>query len=393
MKSFSKGKASPQLLREWNRNLILQELRSEPLQSRATLSKKTKLSRPSVSDLVKEMIEEGLIREVGIGASSSGGGRKPILLEYNARSHFVAGALFQDGWMTVTLADLDGNNLETANEFIQLPADGTAVFSVVDSLLFQMTESLSISKNQILGMVIGLPGIASESGERIVFSPGVAWSDKDVVREFEEQIGVPVVIDNDVNLMTLGEFHKGIGADYRNTIYLFAGNGIGSGIIVNGEFVRGAHRAAGEIGNMLIGDPANKKRDMGVFESNYGSLGLLEKMEGLGLQINTGKSVILQLQLLSFESLQAKSLLKEVLDSWTTAIVNLASIMDPELIILSGEMSDLKDENLEYLKGNIEKYLPQLPFISLTTLGSKAGLYGAVHLALGEFTQFGSQNR
>ncbi|USK36556.1 ROK family transcriptional regulator (plasmid) [Bacillus sp. F19] len=393
MTSFSKGKASPPLLRELNRNLILQELRSHPLQSRAALSKKTKLSRPSVSELVKEMIKEGLIREVGIGNSTSSGGRKPILLEYNAQSNFVVGSIFQDGLMKVTLADMDGNLIKTLSEFITMPANDSAIFNAVDSLLTKIITSFAISKNQILGMVIGVPGITTETGEGIGFSPGLSWSDTDVVKAFEEHIGVPVVIDNDVNLMALGEFHKGLGVKYQNTIYLFAGNGIGSAIILNGEFIRGAHKAAGEIGYMLIGDTLNKKKDMGVFESNYGSTRLLQRMESIGLPVDYSKRAITQLQSFSSQHSTARDLLNELLKNWTTAIVNLASILDPELIILSGDMSDLQNEYLEKLIKSIDTYIPKLPLIVLTTLGSKAGLYGAVHLALGEFTQFGSQNR
>ncbi|MGM0920627.1 MAG: ROK family transcriptional regulator [Bacillota bacterium] len=393
MTSFSKGKASPPLLRELNRNLILQELRSHPLQSRAALSKKTKLSRPSVSELVKEMIKEGLIREVGIGNSTSSGGRKPILLEYNAQSNFVVGSIFQDGLMKVTLADMDGNLIKTLSEFITMPANDSAIFNAVDSLLTKIITSFAISKNQILGMVIGVPGITSETGEGIGFSPGLSWSDTDVVKAFEEHIGVPVVIENDVNLMALGEFHKGLGVKYQNTIYLFAGNGIGSAIILNGEFIRGAHKAAGEIGYMLIGDTLNKKKDMGVFESNYGSTGLLQRMESIGLPVDYSKRAISQLQSFSSQHSTARDLLNELLKNWTIAIVNLASILDPELIILSGDMSDLQNEYLERLIKSIDTYIPKLPLIVLTTLGSKAGLYGAVHLALGEFTQFGSQNR
>jgi predicted NBD/HSP70 family sugar kinase len=391
--SFSKGKASPPLLRELNRNLILQELRSHPLQSRAALSKKTKLSRPSVSELVKEMIKEGLIREVGIGNSTSSGGRKPILLEYNAQSNFVVGSIFQDGLMKVTLADMDGNLIKTLSEFITMPANDSAIFNAVDSLLTKIITSFAISKNQILGMVIGVPGITTETGEGIGFSPGLSWSDTDVVKAFEEHIGVPVVIENDVNLMALGEFHKGLGVKYQNTIYLFAGNGIGSAIILNGEFIRGAHKAAGEIGYMLIGDTLNKKKDMGVFESNYGSTGLLQRMESIGLPVDYSKRAISQLQSFSSQHSTARDLLNELLKNWTIAIVNLASILDPELIILSGDMSDLQNEYLERLIKSIDTYIPKLPLIVLTTLGSKAGLYGAVHLALGEFTQFGSQNR
>jgi predicted NBD/HSP70 family sugar kinase len=391
--SFSKGKASPPLLRELNRNLILQELRSHPLQSRAALSKKTKLSRPSVSELVKEMIKEGLIREVGIGNSTSSGGRKPILLEYNAQSNFVVGSIFQDGLMKVTLADMDGNLIKTLSEFITMPANDSAIFNAVDSLLTKIITSFAISKNQILGMVIGVPGITTETGEGIGFSPGLSWSDTDVVKAFEEHIGVPVVIENDVNLMALGEFHKGLGVKYQNTIYLFAGNGIGSAIILNGEFIRGAHKAAGEIGYMLIGDTLNKKKDMGVFESNYGSTELLQRMESIGLPVDYSKRAISQLQSFSSQHSTARDLLNELLKNWTIAIVNLASILDPELIILSGDMSDLQNEYLERLIKSIDTYIPKLPLIVLTTLGSKAGLYGAVHLALGEFTQFGSQNR
>ena len=377
-------KASSKLVKSMNRKLIIDELKRNPRQSRADIAKKTKLSRPCVSELVKELIEERLVVEVGIGTST--GGKRPILLEYNAKSNFVIGSVIEGNSLSIILADMNGDWVDTTIEYFQIPTNGYYIINLIEKSVKTLLKQQQVCEEDILGMVIGISGISLESDKKFGFSPEVDWSDIHLKEEIESRLGFPVIVDNDVNVMTIGEFYKGDEKYIKNLVYLFVGNGIGSGIVVDGKFYKGFHSAAGEIGYMMIGNQIVTKPNMGVFETNYGLLGIRKKLENEGFKLPDYQSPIQFLQENELTSEKAKQLLEEVLYHWAVAIINLSSVLDPQLVIIAGEMEKLNQKSLSYLVSIVNKYLPKSPKIKITSLGSKAGLYGAVHLALDNYS-------
>lgn len=195
-----------------------------------------------------------------------------------------------------------------------------------------------------------------------------------------------IIIENDVNLMTIGEYYKGSGFNIPNLVYLFIGNGIGSGIIINGQFYKGSHTAAGEIGYMFIGNESNFRQNMGIFEATYGRFGISEMLKQEYLEFKQDDSLI-QVMQAHDHNLKIKEILNEVIKEWAKAAVNIISILDPEMVILSGELAYMNEESFNLFKSIVENYVPKLPDLKITKLGSKAGLYGVVHLALNHFKQ------
>ncbi|WP_243354421.1 ROK family transcriptional regulator [Bacillus litorisediminis] len=391
MRAVANNKASPKLVKQMNRQMILSELKSNPRQSRADLAKQTKLSRPCVSELVKEMIDEGLIIEVGPGAST--GGKRPILLEYNVKSNFVIGAMIANSRLSVILADMQGEWIDLVHRDFTIPTDGYFIVQLIEQTVRKLLAEQHISSEDVLGMAIGIPGITSKTQQKIGFSPGVDWDQVNLVAELSDRLSIQVVVDNDVNMMTLGEYHRGFGVNVTNLVYMFVGHGVGSGIILDGKFHKGSHSAAGEIGLMRLGNDQKKSASMGVFESNYGLLGIQEKLQESGLSAQQNQSLLDYLQQAEASNKTARSILHEVIDHWAAAVINLSSILDPQMIILSGEMAMLNEKSFKQFTRIIESYLPETPEIRVTTLGSKAGLHGAVHLALESFSQAGLMNK
>lgn len=386
-----KSKASPKLVKAMNRQMIINELKNNPQQSRADIAKKTNLSRPCVSELVKEMIDEGLIIEVGVGTST--GGKRPILLEYNVKSNYVLGAMIEGRSLSMILADMQGGWIDSFCETFSLPTNGQVIINLLDQSANRLLKRQNIAKSEILGMAIGIPGIASDVDRQIGFTPGVEWQDICLEEEITSRLGIQVVVDNDVNMMTLGEYHCGYGKEVKDLVYVFVGNGVGSGIILDGRFHKGYHSAAGEIGHMIIGTQAKKYRDMGVFETNYGLLGIEQRMRQGGIPYDEKRSLVENLQTQKEINPAAKSLLNEVLYHWAAAIINISSILDPQMVILSGGMADLNRQSLEHFTRIVKEYLPKEPQIRVTSLGSEAGLHGAVHLALEQFGQASFLNK
>lgn len=365
-----------------NREMIINELKEYPELSRADLAKRTHLSKPTVSEIVKELIAEGLVYEAGIGPSS--GGKKPIYLKYNARSHYVIAALIENQTIFIALGDMNAEIVQLEPKEFPPLTDGHVIVDLITHGVMKLLQEENIGTEKVLGMVIGVSGIKMDSEEVISSSPTIHWGTMHLRQELSNRLHIEVVIENDVNLMTIGEFHKGQGKGIQNFVYLFIGNGIGSGFILDGKFYRGHHSASGEIGFMMIGDDTKLKPDFGVFETNYGLFGVSERLRELEIYLEEKNSLLQFLQSHKSDE-RIASILEETLYQWAKATINIISIIDPQAVILSGELSYLDPSSFHLFKQTIEKFVPKLPDLKITKLGFKAGIYGAFHLALEKF--------
>src|SRR5699024_6697483 len=186
--------------------------------------------------------------------------------------------------------------------------------------------------------------------------------------------------------MTIGEHYNGQGINVDDFIYLFIGNGIGSGLFLNGKFFKGFHSASGEIGHMMIGNEFGLKEGSGVFEKNYGLLGVREKLKKLNVDTgNVDSASLLEYLQWNRSHGNIEKILTETIEQWAKASVNIISIIDPEMVILSGELANMDQSSFHQFKAMIDKYVPQQPELKVTELGSRAGIYGAFHLALNYF--------
>lgn len=380
---ISRGRTgNTKFVKQMNREGILYQLRQEPRLSRAELAARTKLSRPCVSSLVEEMIGEGLIREVGTGESK--GGRKPILLEYNVQAYAVVGAVFEGSELEMAVADMNGELLAQEHTRLNQPVDGESALQALESTLARLLQTSGIDRARVIGIGVGLPGITRQRSGTVSYAPSTGWMDLPVGKEIEERLGLPVVLDNDVNMMTQGEFFDGAGSGVSSLVYMYVGTGIGAGIIIDKQLYRGSNEASGEIGYMRIGHaPGRRKEEFGVFEKNFSVAGIHQKAMVLGLQADPGASILEQLIKLGEDgSPQARALLNEVYHGWASGIANTVSVLDPEMLILSGEMVHLNEAGLIRIRELLSDWVPVVPEIRLAALRERAGLMGAVHSVL-----------
>ncbi|MNI35374.1 N-acetylglucosamine repressor [compost metagenome] len=373
------------LVKQMNRQEILRKLREVKRASRADLAKLTELSRPCVSSLVNEMMKEGLIHEVGVGDSK--GGRKPILLEYNFQAYGVVGAIFEGSTLYMSIADLSGELLFDYNYRLPQPTSGEMAIRCLDLGLSILLNQSGFDKSRLLGIGLGLPGITQRRNGTVSYAPSTGWMGLPVQQEIEERLGVPVMIDNDVNLMTLGEFHKGVGHGVSNQVYMYVGTGIGAGIMIDGQCYRGSSEASGEIGYMMVGQVEKLSRgEYGVFERNYSVPVIREKAKKALTTIEEDSSVIKQLiQHAEGGHEEASRLLQDVYRHWAYGIANMVSILDPDLLILSGEMINIEEIGVEKIQEMLTEWVPSIPQIKIATLGNKAGVIGAIHSVLEAF--------
>ncbi|KQL45817.1 transcriptional regulator [Brevibacillus choshinensis] len=368
-----------------NKEEVLQQVILHGQISRADISKQTQLSRPCVSSLVDEMIQEGLLYEVGMGDSK--GGRKPILLEYNYQAYAIAGAIFDGSTLEMAIADLKGEFLARYSKRLAQPENGETVIEDLAAGLERLLFQSGISRDRLLGMGVGVQGVTQRNSGTVSFSPSTGWMGSPIQHTIQARLGLPVIIDNDVNMMTLGEYVRGVGVGHSNVVYMYVGTGIGSGIILDGQFYRGSREAAGEIGFMMIGPVHNRtKRAAGVFETHYSVPGIVQHAKGLLSDLQEGSSVIKELiRHARLQNADAQQLLEEVYRHWAYGMANIISVLNPELLILSGEMVHVDEEGVKRIHDWLTEWVPEVPCLEKASLGEQAGLIGAVHSVLEAF--------
>ena len=230
-------------LRERNRLRVVDLLRQRGSASRAEIARETGLSRTTVSSLVADLIEVGMLNEIADPQDSRGSqaGRPPILLALNGSTGALVGVDFGHSHLRVAVADLAFNVLAETETDVETDYGSSDALDTAGALVADVLAEAGVDRSQILGAGMGLPGpIEMDSGRvdsrRIL--PG--WVDIDPAAELEERLGVPVYIDNDANAGALGESRLGAGRDSQVMTNVRLSAGIGLGIVIDGRPFRGA---------------------------------------------------------------------------------------------------------------------------------------------------------
>ena len=257
-------------------------------------------------------------------------------------------------------------------------------------------EEKAISKEQVTGVGIGVPGPVNKNGE-IPTAVNLNWGYKHISKEMEELTGLPSKAGNDANVAALGEAWKGGAAGCANVILATLGTGVGGGIIVDGKIVAGAHGAGGEIGH------ANVKHDE-TDSCNCGNKGCLEQMaSATGIVRLAKKALAASDQESALRAAGDKLSAKKVFDAYKAgdalaadiveefgdylggALATFATVVDPDVILIGGGVSRAGQPLVDV----VEKYYKKYAFtpcketpIRLAELGNDAGIYGSAKLVV-----------
>ncbi len=237
------------LVKITNQHLIVREVRSNRQLSRSDLAKKLQLSNPSVSKHVDDLIAKGLIVETGSLVTDVG--RRPIMLEFNAKHGCVAVIDLSSNDARICVADLMGNKLEYARvEGGQIIT--TEVLERIILTLRDMMTNLGDRCGRLVGICIGMPGIVEPETGRILWSIRVEnYQEADICELFRKAFHAPVMLKNDVNLAVVGEQKFGAGGGVSSLMLVNVDVGIGIGVMIDGKLYEGAGGIACDIGVQL----------------------------------------------------------------------------------------------------------------------------------------------
>jgi glucokinase-like ROK family protein len=373
------------LMRSINRSAILNLIRQNSPITRAQISRELNISLPTVMRIVDILLEEDLI--IYSGSLDSGGGRPASLIEFNGKAYAVIGIDLGGTKMYGAVADLSGNIQHEIS--IPVNRNGDKSLDLLLDLIQQLLDAPRPPGQIVRGIGIGLPGVTLSREGIVTWVPSLGWRDLPIRDILYERFGYSVFIENDVNLIALGELNFGAGKGVHNLVCIAVGTGIGAGIIINQALYRGHNQASGEIGYLL---PSVK-----ALGQSYDEFGALETLaSGLGIarrarEYFAANDLIMPEGELSAEDVLsaaregeawAQNITHDTIDLLAMTITNISALLNPEMIILSGGVIRSADLLIEPIRQRIQGAVPYLPKIEASHLGSRAAVLGAIIMVL-----------
>jgi predicted NBD/HSP70 family sugar kinase len=340
--------------------------------SRMQISEETGLSPSTVTHVVRRLIDEGYLIEAGTVKAS--GGRPQTLLEFRPESEVVAVVDVRRGHIDTVLADWYGTVVSRADAELTDDALGD-----IEQCVSALARSAGVG---VRAVCVAIPGVASEGGQ-VRLAPSVGLADGQPLGEqLRSRLRVPVVVDNDVNLMVVGEHVAGAGKDAADIALIHVGeSGIGCGLMVDGRVRHGASGVAGEIGFLPLGAPRPPRDGVGCFEAQWSGDGIARAAAQVGLGATTAPEALGALEAAAAADDAAGALLAQVIEAWAAAAVSTICVLDPELVLFSGAATRLSEPSRADLFATVGAYIPGTTPMRMAQLGEDALLEGAVRRA------------
>ena len=388
-------KATRQQTKEHNRNLILRLLFENASISRAEISRLTRLTRATVSEIVSELIGEGLVAELGPGESM--GGKTPTLLGLVEDSRYFIGLDLARNRFSGAIVNLRGKIMQR----IDLPEDSNAEKAL--ALVFEILDSLiGLSIKPLAGIGVGAPGLVNSAEGVVVNAVNLDWQNLPLARLLQERYRLPVAVMNDSQAAAMGEFTYGEGHTAEDSLVVInVRYGIGAGIIIHGSLFQGDGGGAGEIGHVVV-------RPEGGLLCRCGNTGCLETVasvqavERRALQLmrqEGSKYLPSEGQSIGLDDLERAfregdpAVRQAVLESGQAlgaAISNLVGALNIQTVVLSGELTRFGEPWLDAIRQTMTRTalmrLTQNTRLEIGKLGPNGIILGASAVLLRNYS-------
>jgi len=381
--------------------LVLDEIRLGRSRSRSELVERTGLGRAIVAQRVGELIERGLAVEGETGPST--GGRPPRQLTFRADAGHLLVADLGATSIDVALTSLDGRILAHRDEPAEIEAGPEVGLGRVEELFDQLVATTHAVPGRLWGIGIAVPGPVEFATGRPISPPIMpGWDGYRIRERFAGRYGAPVWVDNDVNVLALGESRSGVAAGHRDVVVVKLGTGIGAGIISDGRLHRGAQGSAGDVGHIQVTDePAVVCRcgNVGCLEALAGgaALGRAGEQAALdGRSARLGTALDQRGRVTAEDVARAASagdpvavaLLQQTGRLVGSMLASVVNFFNPSLIVVGGGVANSPDLLLASIRETV--YGRSLPLatrdllIQRSSLGGLAGVIGASSMVVDE---------
>lgn len=378
---------------------VLDDVRLGRSRSRSELGVRTGLGRAIVARRVQDLLDRGLVTEGATGPST--GGRPPRQLAFRADAGHVLVADLGATSIGVALTDLAGRILGHYTEPAEVASGPERVLGRVEELFGDLQRTTRSIPGTVWGVGVGVPGPVEFASGRPVSPPIMpGWDGYPIRERFADRFDAPVWVDNDVNVLALGEWRAGIAQGHDNVVVIKIGTGIGAGIISDGRLHRGAQGSAGDVGHIQVVDDASvvcRCGNIGCLEALAGGAAIGRHGEAAALE---GRSPRLRSALDEHGAISAEDVARAAAFGDPVAVdllqsagrrvgymlASVVNFFNPSLIIIGGGVAQSGDQLLAAIRETV--YRRSLPLatrdllIQRSSLGSFGGVHGASALVL-----------
>ena len=346
--------------------------------SRASIAKQTGMSKQTASEVVRILCENGWVRETG--RTSGHIGRTASTYELVPASAFVVAIDLGGTKLRSAIVDLAGNVLAELVEPTH-PLGGLAVARQIGEISRRAAKEGGVEYSLVKIAVVGCPGVPDQEKGTVRFAPNISGIDTiNFAEEVSKSLGIPVKLENDVNLAALGEHWAGAGQNIENLVLISLGTGIGAGLIVNGELLRGSGGFAGELGYLPFGaDPFEElSLKKGAFERGAATHGIRQAYTELTSETLDVPDIFSRLR---EGDPSALKVIEQTAAYLAWAVASVSVVTNPELVILGGSIGS-QPEMIEATRAYVAKCFPYVVRIEPSPLGNHAALCGAAAIGL-----------
>ncbi|WP_422740526.1 ROK family protein [Micromonospora sp. WMMD729] len=392
------ARATNRSVRLRNRSALLTKLFLDAPLTRQDLVRSTGLSQPAVSNVVTDLIDEGIVVEAG--AAESDGGRPSMLLRVAPRYAFVIGVDVGETRVRVELFDF-AMTLLASVEYPLDPArtEPDVVAGHVLSGIEGVTGRAGVATADVLGVGIGVSGVVEQGDEAVVHAQALGWDRVPLERLIGAGTDLPLHIDNGAKTLGQAEMWFGAGRGARHAVFALVGSGVGAAVVTNGATYRGASSSAGEWGHttLVYGGRTCRCGARGCLEAYVGAEAIIDRYRearrGRAVPGEDEESQLAALVAAADTSATARRVLDDTAGYLGAGVANLINLFNPERVVLGGWAAMALGDLLPAVREAAGRQALRQPYeqasIELCRLGVDAVALGAATLPIARFLTAG----
>ncbi|MGP4039054.1 ROK family protein [Gracilibacillus sp. D59] len=346
---YAKQRISKDMMKQYNQKLVLRILMKEGAVSKSTLSKITGLTLPAITDIVDSLEQYRLIKN--IGESKTNRGRFPTLYKIEENVLKVIGIGITSKQLNVSFYNLKGEELAYYSEGLPKNTSPDNIISKITLVINDLLTKHGFQKSEILGVGVGMHGIVDFKRGVAIYPPHLDWENVPIKEKLEEQMDLPVLVDNDCNALTLAESWFGKAQEENSFIVVNVDYGVGAGIMIDRKIFHGIDFGAGQIGHTIVNDdgPLCSCGNYGCLEALASENSIVEQVKkkikkGFPSILKDENKTLNNMSITDVYNAVAKddtlviNVVEEAARYVGIAVSALVNIINPEKIILTGSL-------------------------------------------------------
>ncbi|MGE5550589.1 MAG: ROK family protein [Bacteroidota bacterium] len=376
--------SSTRLIRSFNVVSVLQTLYREGASSKADIARITSMSPATVTRIITELTEQGLVGEYKIAEST--GGRKPVVFRLNDDKLYAVGVQLVRNRVVLGLCNFKGKILakRSFRPYSFEPDNLVAELAKEFELLLGMNR---INREHIMGCGLAVSGIVNADTGNVLRSVNLGWREVPIAEAIEKALGFPVVVENDANAAALAELWFGCAKEASDFMYLKTDTGVGAGIVCGGNLMTGPRGMIGEIGHVpVIGDGRDCVcGQRGCLETYLYAQGLLRRYEAeTGVHLEHGKDFFTRLDA---GDPVVEAMIKEAMQAIVLVVSHAATMLDLDLVVVGGLWGELGDRFYNPIEDRCNQIIDRSGLartikVRGSALGEDSDILGAVGIVI-----------